>query len=202
MKDLTLKEKIGQMIGLAFYGTDYNEELKYQIEEIGVGLVIYFKDNCASPEQIFNLNKIINNKAKIAPFISLDQEGGMVARVTTGVTQSPGAMAISATRNPHNAYDMAYNMGVELRKIGFNLNFAPVGDINNNPKNPVINVYNQLLLVIDLSLKQHLCHCRVIQICYCHYSIFLIYNYSEQEIFHSINKQYFVYQVIFNNYEI
>ena len=70
MKELTLKEKIGQMIGLAFYGTDYNEELKYQIEEIGVGLVIYFKDNCASPEQIFNLNKIINNKAKIAPFIS------------------------------------------------------------------------------------------------------------------------------------
>ena len=140
MKDLTLKEKIGQMIGLAFYGTDYNEELRYQIEEIGVGLVIYFKDNCASPEQIFNLNKIINNKAKIAPFISLDQEGGMVARVTTGVTQSPGAMAISATRNPQNAYDMAYNMGVELRKIGFNLNFAPVGDINNNPKNPVINV--------------------------------------------------------------
>lgn len=137
---MTLKEKIGQMIGLAFSGTEYSEDLKYQVEEIGVGLIIYFKDNCASPEQIFNLNKIINSQAKIAPFISLDQEGGMVARVTQGVTQSPGAMAISATQNVKNAYDMAYNMGVELRKIGFNLNFAPVGDINNNPKNPVINV--------------------------------------------------------------
>ena len=140
MKNMTLKEKIGQMIGLAFYGTDYTEELKYQVEEIGAGLIIYFKDNCETPEQIFNLNKIINSKAKIAPFIALDQEGGMVARVTTGITQSPGAMAISATQNPQNAYDMAYNMGIELRKLGFNLNFAPVGDINNNPKNPVINV--------------------------------------------------------------
>lgn len=140
MKNMTLKEKVGQMIGLAFSGTDYNEDLKYQVEEIGVGLIIYFKDNCANPEQIFNLNKEINSHAKIAPFIALDQEGGMVARVTQGVTQSPGAMAISATQNVKNAYNMAYNMGIELRKIGFNLNFAPVGDINNNPKNPVINV--------------------------------------------------------------
>ena len=54
---MTLKEKVGQMIGLAFSGTDYNEDLKYQVEEIGVGLIIYFKDNCANPEQIFNLNK-------------------------------------------------------------------------------------------------------------------------------------------------
>ena len=55
-------------------------------------------------------------------------------RIINGVTPFPGAMAISATQNVKNAYNMAYNMGVELRKIGFNLNFAPVGDINNNPK--------------------------------------------------------------------
>lgn len=140
IKKMTLKEKVGQMIGLAFSGTEYSKELSMQIEDIGAGLIIYFKDNCASPKQIFELNKIINEKAKIAPFIALDQEGGMVARVTEGVTQSPGAMVIGATNNPKYAYDLAYNMGYELRKLGFNFNFAPVGDINNNAKNPVINV--------------------------------------------------------------
>lgn len=140
LEQLTLKEKIGQMIGLAFSGTEYSDELKRQIEEIGAGLIIYFKDNCDNPQQIFALNKLINQKASIPPFIAIDQEGGMVARVTSKLTQSPGAMAISATRDPKNAYDLAFNMGHELRQIGFNFNFAPVGDINNNPLNPVINV--------------------------------------------------------------
>lgn len=137
---LTLKEKIGQMIGLAFSGSEYTNELKMQIEDIEAGLIIYFKDNCLNPKQIFDLNKKINERAKIPPFIALDQEGGMVARVTEGIVQSPGAMAISATNNPESAYVLAKNMGIELRYLGFNFNFAPVGDINNNPKNPVINV--------------------------------------------------------------
>jgi len=137
---LTLKQKVGQMIGLAFSGTEYSEELKYQIEEIQAGLIIYFKDNCNTPKQIFELNKKINEKALIPPFIAIDQEGGMVARVTEGITQSPGAMVIGATKKYDYAYKLAYNMGVELRDLGFNFNFAPVGDVNNNAKNPVINV--------------------------------------------------------------
>ncbi len=140
IKKLTLEEKVGQMIGLAFYGTEYSEELKMQIEDIQAGLIIYFKDNCDNPKQIFDLNKKIIAKSKIQPFISLDQEGGMVARVTEGVVQSPGAMAISACEKPEYAYKLAYNMGKDLVKLGFNFNFAPVGDINNNPLNPVINV--------------------------------------------------------------
>ena len=96
---MTLEEKVGQMLGFAFHGTTYNEELKKQIEDMKVGLVIFFKDNCLNPKQVFDLNKEIYKHAKIPPFVSLDQEGGMVARVTAGVTQSPGAMAISATNN-------------------------------------------------------------------------------------------------------
>ena len=64
----------------------------------------------------------------------------MVARVTEGVTQSPGAMAIRAGSSKEAAYHLAYNMGKELRHLGFNFNFAPEGDVNNNPLNPVINV--------------------------------------------------------------
>ena len=143
MKDIskmTLEEKIGQMLGFAFGGQTYSKELKTIIEKIKVGLVIYFKDNIKSPEQVFELNKKIYEKAEIPPFVALDQEGGMVARVTEGITQSPGAMAIGATGKPEYAYRMAQAMGKELRALGFNFNFAPVGDVNNNPKNPVINV--------------------------------------------------------------
>lgn len=143
MKDIntmTLKEKVGQMIGLAFSGDAYSPELKMQVEDIEAGLIIYFKDNCITPKQIFDLNKKINESAKIPPFIAIDQEGGMVARVTEGIVQSPGAMAIGATKNKNNAYLLAKNMGIELRHLGFNFNFAPVGDVNNNAKNPVINV--------------------------------------------------------------
>jgi len=143
MKDIgkmTLEEKIGQMLGFAFGGQTYSKELKTIIEKIKVGLVIYFKDNIKSPEQVFELNKKIYEKAEIPPFVALDQEGGMVARVTEGITQSPGAMAIGATGKPEYAYRMAKAMGKELRALGFNFNFAPVGDVNNNPKNPVINV--------------------------------------------------------------
>ena len=140
ISEMTLKEKVGQMIGLAFSGDKYSPELKMQVEDIEAGLIIYFKDNCVSPKQIFELNKEINKNAKIAPFIAIDQEGGMVARVTEGIVQSPGAMAIGATQNKENAYLLAKNMGIELRHLGFNFNFAPVGDVNNNAKNPVINV--------------------------------------------------------------
>ena len=59
INSLSLKEKVGQMIGLAFSGTEYSDELSLQIEEIGAGLIIYFKDNCANPRQIFDLNKKI-----------------------------------------------------------------------------------------------------------------------------------------------
>ena len=60
IKKLTLKQKIGQMIGLAFSGSEYSPELQMQIEDIEAGLIIYFKDNCISPKQIFDLNKKID----------------------------------------------------------------------------------------------------------------------------------------------
>lgn len=137
---LSLEEKVGQMLGFAFYGTTYNQDLELRIKKLNAGLLIYFKDNCDNPKQIFELNQKINQNAKIPPFIALDQEGGMVARVTSKITQSPGAMAISAGSSYQDAYKLAYNMGKELRSLGFNFNFAPEGDVNNNPLNPVINV--------------------------------------------------------------
>ena len=140
IKHMTLEEKVGQMVGFAFYGTTFSEELRIQLQELKAGLVIFFKDNVGTLEETHKLIQDIHKAADIAPFIALDQEGGMVTRVTTGVVQSPGAMAMSANQSTHDTYLMAKAMGEELRALGFNFNFAPVADINNNPNNPVINV--------------------------------------------------------------
>jgi beta-N-acetylhexosaminidase len=68
----------------------------------------------------------------------MDQEGGGISYLWEGMVLSPGNMLIGASDNEGNAYDAAYIMGVQLKKLGFNMNFAPDIDINNNPRNPVI----------------------------------------------------------------
>lgn len=73
--------------------------------------------------------------------ISVDQEGGMVARIDKeGMTQVPGNMALGATGNPEYTLECAQILGRELKNIGIDMNLAPVVDVNNNPLNPVIGV--------------------------------------------------------------
>ena len=109
VQNLSLEEKIGQMIGLAFHGTTYNDELRMQVEEIKAGLIIYFKDNIQSPQQVFELNKTIL-ESSYSPFQRWTKKG-MAARVTEGIVQSPGAMEDRATHKPQYAYQLASTWG-------------------------------------------------------------------------------------------
>ena len=73
--------------------------------------------------------------------ISVDQEGGMVARIDKdGITRVPGSMALGATGHPDYTYQCARILGAELKQIGIDMNLAPVVDVNNNVLNPVIGV--------------------------------------------------------------
>jgi beta-N-acetylhexosaminidase len=72
-------------------------------------------------------------------FISLDQESGRVIRVVDGATQFAGAMAMGVCEDEDLVKTSARILGLELRRLGINMNLAPVLDVNNNPKNPVIN---------------------------------------------------------------
>ncbi|MDD3122909.1 MAG: glycoside hydrolase family 3 protein [Bacilli bacterium] len=137
IKDMTLEEKIGQMLCFAFNGTEYNEQLETQIKELKVGGIIYFAKNITSPLQAAKLNARLQKEAKIPLFTCIDQEGGSVLRVTEGITPFPGAMGLAATGE--NIKNICYNVAKDLKSIGFNLNHAPVADVNNNPLNPVIN---------------------------------------------------------------
>ncbi|WP_039793576.1 beta-N-acetylhexosaminidase [Paenibacillus elgii] len=141
---MTLEEKVGQLIQAGFHSLEPDEHILDLIERRRIGGVILFARNVQSPAQVAALTGKLQEAAQragTAPlWISIDQEGGMVARITEGVALMPGAMAIAAGGSVEAAYEAALVAGRELRALGVNMNFAPDLDINNNPTNPVIGV--------------------------------------------------------------
>ncbi|QLG37319.1 beta-N-acetylhexosaminidase [Paenibacillus sp. E222] len=144
LKQMTLREKIGQMLLCGFHGTEATGEVDAFLRKYPIGGVIYFARNVESPEQVERLSsglqRIAVDSGNVPLWISIDQEGGMVARITEGIALMPGQMAIAAAGSIEDAYQAAYISGVELRSMGINMNFAPVLDVNNNAANPVIGV--------------------------------------------------------------
>ncbi len=144
LNSFTLEEKIGQLFVFGFDGLEVNDHAIELIKEHKVGNVILFARNVDTAEQLFNLNKNLQRLAYdhigIPLIITIDQEGGMVTRIHNGGTFFPGAMTIGATNDVDNAYKAGLYMGKELKAFGVNMNLAPVLDVNNNPKNPVIGV--------------------------------------------------------------
>ncbi len=144
IKQMTLKEKLGQLIIAGFDGYEYNEHLKILIEEYKVANIILFTRNIKDIPQLIKLNKKIHSEVikhtNSMPFISIDQEGGMVTRILGGATFCPGNMTLTATNDSLNAYKIGKIMGEELVRLGINMNLAPSLDVNNNPANPVIGV--------------------------------------------------------------
>lgn len=141
---MDLRRKIGQMFFFGFEGTEPSENVVRLIRERHLGGVIYFARNVASTAQVAKLSADLQREAgesgNLPLWISIDQEGGMVARITEGVALMPGNMAIAAGGSADAAFDAARMTGQELRALGINLNFAPVLDVNNNALNPVIGV--------------------------------------------------------------
>jgi beta-N-acetylhexosaminidase len=143
--EMSLQEKIGQMILCGFEGIEPSESLEALIVEQRIGGVIYFARNVVNTKQVAGLSgslqAIAERNGTLPLWISIDQEGGMVARITEGVALMPGSMALAAgDAGPEGAYEAAFISGKELRSLGINLNFAPDLDVNNNPDNPVIGV--------------------------------------------------------------
>lgn len=144
MRSMTDREKIGQRLVAGFPGTKPTEEFRHLIEEYKIGNIILFKHNVESEEQLKNLcaelRKMVIDSTGIEPFITIDQEGGAVTRLPDSDINIPGAMAVCASGDPHNAYDMGLITAQRLRSYGINFDLAPVMDINCNPDNPVIGV--------------------------------------------------------------
>ncbi|MCC7449690.1 MAG: beta-N-acetylhexosaminidase [Anaerolineae bacterium] len=136
---MQLHDTIGQMFVVGFHGLEAPEYLLDWLREGQIGGVILFGRNVESPAQVARLTQAIHAAAKYPALIAIDQEGGTVARLRSGFTESPGAMALSAAENgPQLAEQMDMALAVELRAIGINWNFAPALDIAYNPSNPAV----------------------------------------------------------------
>jgi len=144
LKKASLAEKIGQMFICGFHGTEPTSEIAQLIKQHYLGGIIYFRRNIESCQQVkrlsSSLQRLSSSVSDLPLFISIDQEGGMVARIDRGITLIPGNMALGATKDFLGVYEAARISGKELRQLGINMNFAPSIDVNNNPLNPVIGV--------------------------------------------------------------
>lgn len=143
--DLTLEQKVGQMFICGFNALTPNEHANILIEQFQVGGICYFRRNVKTLPQLAELSASLQQLASgNQPFpllISIDQEGGMVARIDhEGISRIPGNMALGAAGSAEDAYRVAQIGARELRSLGVNMNFAPCLDVNNNPRNPVIGV--------------------------------------------------------------
>lgn len=134
----TLNEKIGQMLMVGFDGTSAPSYLLDWLASGRVGGVYLFARNVESPAQVKRLVDSCHKAAKCPILVGIDQEGGSIARLRAGFSESPGAMALGAARDPQLAEDIAFMMGRELAALGINWNFAPVADVAHKRANPSI----------------------------------------------------------------
>ena len=142
--ELTLKAMIGQRLVAGFPGYEITDALRSVVKEYKVGNIILFAENvrdCAQLRRLCaQLQELIRGETGLPAFITIDQEGGVVSRLGEDAAVVPGAMCVSATGNPHNAWTAGYITGRELAALGVNFDLAPVMDVNSNPQNPVIGV--------------------------------------------------------------
>lgn len=154
LKTMTLDEKIGQMfmvnleeletgyIEKKYFPTVINEKQITNLKKYNVGGVIYFSGNLTTKEALVKYNKDLQGSSKYSLFIGVDEEGGKISRLGSnsniGVTKFPPMKEIGDTGDVNKAYNVGETLGKELKALGFNLDFAPVADVNTNPKNPII----------------------------------------------------------------
>src|ERR1043166_1407410 len=125
------------VVGLA--GTALTQEEQAILKGFPVGGFVLFKNNCTSPEQIRALcGSLWKTATELPPFIAIDHEGGEAHRLPKPFTHFPYAERIAATGDPGLAYQAGRASAAELALAGINVNFAPVLDVNSNPRNPVI----------------------------------------------------------------
>lgn len=160
LKSQSIEEKIGQMIMVGF-GTsqEAQDSLIYDIENRNLGGVLMFAYNLDSPSQIKSQNTTLQNAAPNHPlFISIDQEGGIVARLDEQ----------NGYKRTFSAYDLGYTFDLEdstrataalmanwLQDAGFNVNFAPVVDVNIDPNSPAIGRLDRSFSENEFNVYQH-----------------------------------------------
>ncbi|BBH23795.1 glycoside hydrolase family 3 [Paenibacillus baekrokdamisoli] len=137
---MTLDEKLGEMLIAGIEGNTPNEQTKRMIEKQHVGGIIFYKENVTDPKGVVAyVNQLKTwNQGNAAPlFISVDEEGGRVSRLP-GLAALPSGHEVGKVNDRSYAMQIGSFLGEAGSSMGFNMDYAPVLDINSNPNNPVI----------------------------------------------------------------
>ncbi|HEX8217794.1 MAG TPA: glycoside hydrolase family 3 N-terminal domain-containing protein [Chloroflexia bacterium] len=139
---MDLQQKIGQLMTIEIPGQQLTEETAAFIRECHPACVVLFGANWAGPWAIGRLvadMQAVAAEAGDAPMlIGMDQEGGQVSHLRYPCAEMPSNMGRAAAGGPQAAEEAAEVLGSEMVRLGINLAFAPVVDVNTNPANPVI----------------------------------------------------------------
>lgn len=148
LKNMTLEEKIGQLFIVELDALDPNDDneirkltdnMKKSIERYHIGGVILFARDIQTREQTKQLTSDLQDASKVPMFISVDEEGGSIARISSnekmGTTSFPAMSEIGKTKDEKKAYEVGKTIGRDISKLGFNLDFAPVADVLSDEKN-------------------------------------------------------------------
>src|SRR5712691_6008545 len=131
---MSLEQKVGQVFMLGFEGTSLNASNRALVHGLHLGGVTLFARNVDNASQLSQLDADLQTIADPLPlFVSVDQEGGLVVRVTDGATIFPGNMAVGATGDRSLAREVAEASASELLAMGVNMDLAPDVDVNTNP---------------------------------------------------------------------
>lgn len=135
----TLRRRIGQLLIAGFDGYKLPVELRALAREFGLGGVILFARNVEDPEQVAELSYEAAHLVPDLPlWVSIDQEGGRVARLKAPFTEWPPMATLGRSKDVGLAERFARALASELKTVGVTLDFAPVLDIRTNPRNAVI----------------------------------------------------------------
>lgn len=136
---MTLDEKIGQLVMVGLDGYVASDQAKSMVTNGKVGGFILYKNNVQNADQttkLLNDLKAANAGNATPLFLSVDQEGGRIDRLP--FTALPTNRAIGKVNNTAFSKEVGTCLGEELKAFGFNMDFAPVLDVDSNPHNPVI----------------------------------------------------------------
>ncbi|MBU3810007.1 MAG: serine hydrolase [Candidatus Phocaeicola faecipullorum] len=138
LQSMTLKQKIGQLFihTIAPYTTQSNKQnISDAVKEYGIGGLLFSGGEIGKQIELTNYAQ---SMAEIPLLITFDGEWGLAMRLK-GTPSFPRNRVLGCIQNDTLLYEYGKEVARQLREIGVHVNFAPVADIDNNPKNPVIN---------------------------------------------------------------
>mgnify|MGYP001367920782 FL=1 len=135
---LTLEEKIGQLIFVRanHSGQAYINEVDNYIKDYDIGGIVFFR---ADPISQALKTNYWNSMAKTPLMIAMDAEWGIGMRLSNTV-KYPLQMALGATTDDSLIYKMGFQIAMQCKRMGIQMNYAPVVDVNSNSANPVIGM--------------------------------------------------------------